>query len=308
MSRGGVGSEQRQQQQQQQQQQQRQHVCSECGHTFSTRQAKSVHRKRHCNGVPTNPAKLEAVERQLEALRAEMAAFKLQQQQQQRTTTQHNTIIGSNNTVNNTTTINTTTTTTIKMNCFRREDLSFLAHEMVRDLVKQKDLHASLQEMIRLIHFNPEVPQNATVYLPDEKSPHGFCWGKDGTWQRRDALELAKLVMLGAASVMSEHNDEPFHTEYTRAETKRFDTFCEKLDDEPDRPIGETINTMANLSNLLSSMGEPELIPEYPPSTSQNIPQYIPEHPLGGVKGRSPCFDQSFASLRAPETPGCAAA
>ena len=214
-------------------------MCPECCHVFATRQAKSVHIKKHCRGPSAIKVALDSMKRQVEAVTSELAAMRLQR--------------GGDLTVNNGN-ISINNNTTVVINVFRQEDMSCIDHQMVRNLVKQRDLEASLQEMVRMIHFDPKVPQNQTVYLPDEKSDHGFSWGSDGTWQRQKTPDLAKLVMLGAVGAMTAHNDEPFEKEYTKAETRRFDEFCNDFDvSEPKRPLAETIITMANNKHVVEA-------------------------------------------------------
>ena len=228
----------------------RSYSCEACDKVFTTRQARHTHKHHYCKrGTPVPTAKQLGAE--LDKLRAQVAALLQQRHSGEGAcgsvgTINNNTV---NNTTNNTTTNNTTNNITINKLC--QEDLSFLAHEIVRDLVKQSDLYASLQEVVKLVHFNPEHPQNQNVYLPDDKAEHGFC-RSDEAWEKIPTKKIAKLVMTGAASIMCHHNDAQFSSEYSKQETKRFDVFFDRVDRD-DRPIRDTINTMATCSRSIAA-------------------------------------------------------
>ena len=143
---------------------------------------------------------------------------------------------------------NVTTNTNITFNQFNKEDLSYIAHEMVRDLIKQTDLNASLQEMIRMIHFNENYPQNLNLYVENKMDSHGLCL--ISKWKECELTDLAKRVMKNAAEVLMEHVDDPFDKEYDDEETYRFDTFYQNYDTDP-QPLIETIDTMAHHKKMV---------------------------------------------------------
>ncbi len=118
----------------------------------------------------------------------------------------------------------TTTTNNITIMDFRGVDTSYIAHGIVAELIKRGDLRSSLQEMVEMIHFNPDHPENINAYLADARHEHGLFF-RGGRWQTKSRDELAKLVMFNAAQVMNEHNDEPYDSEYSKKQTFEFDTF-----------------------------------------------------------------------------------
>lgn len=224
------------------------HCCTDCGHTFTTRQAKYKHKKVSCKATGVRPKdKAVRLEGNVETLEGEVKALRAQVAQLMQCKVPSGGTI--NNTTNNTTINNTTNNITI--NQFLKEDLTFLAHEIMRDLVKQSDLNESLQKVIKLVHFNPEQPQNQNVYLPDEDAEHGFHWSRD-SWEKLPTKRLAKLVMLHSAGLLCEHNDVPYVDEYSHKETSRFNKFYEKVDDDK-KPLQDTINTMATCCRSITS-------------------------------------------------------
>lgn len=168
------------------------------------------------------------------------------------------TSLHANNTTNTTNiTNNTTNNTTNKITVvnFGMEDMSFLAHEIVVNLAKQEDLGKSVQELIKLIHFNPEHPENLNVYLPSKDSSHGYS-ANVGQWLRRGTNDLANLVISHATGLMNDQmpdrmsddsdTEDPNEGEFSEFEIRRFDDYCKSMD-APSvlKPIiDDAINTM----------------------------------------------------------------
>lgn len=242
--------------------------CDVCNKIFTTRQAKCRHKKHTCRGAGTTSngnntqqqlkdlgQQVKDLSKRLETQHQLFSAQLLQLSQQIQVQQPTRQVTSS---VTNVVIVNT-----ITVNNFRCEDLSYLTHERVRDLVKCNDLNQSLQTLVQLIHFNPEQPRNLNVYLPAEDAQHGFFW-KNG-WMKQNTADLARLVMLKVASIMCEHNDTPYTREYSQAVTKRFDRFYERFDVHCccKQQLLETITTMATHSYIVN---------ELHPSPLANIP------------------------------------
>ena len=147
---------------------------------------------------------------------------------------------------------NSTTTNHITVNSFRCVDVSYIAHDHVVGLIKRDDLHASLQEMVQMVHYNPEHPENMNAYLADASHEQGLFF-RSGRWQPKSRDDLARLVMFNAAQVMNEHNDEPYDKEFTRRQTQTFDRFYTVIGYDR-RPLVETIDTMARNKRAMEDM------------------------------------------------------
>jgi hypothetical protein len=237
-------------------------TCEFCCKEFKSRQAKYVHRLHHC---PVKRAR-EAAEtkRRIDVLQIELATVRQQLDAAvqagvnaagpphhphaavdvvaaEGTTNITTTNSGNGNTTNN--------VTTIRINNFRAVDATYIAHEVVAEMIKSGDLRAALQEMVELLHYNPAHPENMNAYLADPLHPHGMCY-RGGKWQKQDRDELAKLVMFNAAQVMNEHNDEPYSKDFTKKQTAQFDKFYDVIGYDK-HPLGETIGTMARNRDLM---------------------------------------------------------
>ena len=156
---------------------------------------------------------------------------------------------GSSN-INNTITSNNNNNN-IVINNFRGVDVSHLAHDLVAEMVKRGDLRAALQEMVQLVHFDPEHPENMNAYLADPNHAQGLCF-RGGRWQPKARDELAKMVMFNAAQVMNEHNDVPHGKDFTKKQTDRFDRFYDIIGYDR-HPLVETIDTMAKNRHVVEN-------------------------------------------------------
>ena len=202
------------------------HACVTCGKQFANRHSRWRHQKNYCRGSEISGLK-QAIE--------ELKSLISHQQDG------HSVMTITNN-------VTTTVNNHVTVNQFLYEDKSHIPHEAIKELIKRRDLTASLRKLIKMIHFDHERPQNHNVYLHDADAEHGFCWSKK-QWQKKNVQELAVLVMNGAAMLMQEHIDDPkYEREYTEKETERFDEFYgqEVYDDDT---LRGTIDTLATLSN-----------------------------------------------------------
>ncbi len=143
-------------------------------------------------------------------------------------------------------------TNNITINNFRCVDVSYIAHDIVAGMIKRGDLHASLQEMVQLVHYNPDHPENMNAYLADASHEQGLFF-RSGKWQPKPRDDLARLVMFNAAQVMNEHNDEPYDREFTRRQTDTFDRFYTVIGYDR-RPLVETIDTMTKNKRAMEDM------------------------------------------------------
>ena len=224
------------------------HKCEKCGSLHSTPQSKYSHKKR-CRGPPPvflQPTILEDMVKlkdEVLSLRSDLAQLLSASVGGPKSTTPTTTVI------NNTTTNNNHSTTHNHFNQFRKEDLSYIAHEMVRDLIKQKDLNASLQEMVKLIHFNEKQPNNINVYVGSESDERGLFLNAQKSWQDIGVGLLAERVMLDAVMVLSDHHEE-FEKEYDDKESNRFDKFCQNYQNYPE-PLKDTIATMVQNKSIV---------------------------------------------------------
>ena len=125
----------------------------------------------------------------------------------------------------------------------RQEELSHLSHETFRDAVVASNLRQSLQEIVKKIHLDPDRPWNVNAYVASQDALMGMCYAK-GRWMPMEAEEIARLVLTNAASLMCEHNDDPYDEEYDREQTEMFDKFFDRLERD-DVALKDTLRTLA---------------------------------------------------------------
>ena len=69
------------------------------------------------------------------------------------------------------------------INPFGKEDISFLTNGIMKNIFQNPDV--GIAQLIRLIHFNPEIPQNQNVRLKNKKEPYLNVFNGQN-WEIRD--------------------------------------------------------------------------------------------------------------------------
>lgn len=131
----------------------------------------------------------------------------------------------------------------------RQEELSHISHDTFRDAVVAPDLRRSLQEVVKMVHLDPGRPYNVNVYVASHDALMGLCHAK-GRWMPMKAEEVARLVLTNAASLMCEHNDDPYEDEYTREQTERFEEFFNRLERD-DVALKDTLKTLTEGKDIV---------------------------------------------------------
>ena len=151
----------------------------------------------------------------------------------------------------------------ITINNFRIVCTDHVDHSAMVALIKANDLRASLQNVVEMLHFDPEHPENMNAYLSNALAEHGYSY-HGGRWLQAPREDIAKGVMLNAGSLMNEHNDEPYSRDFTKKQTDRFDRFYDVFDVHKE-PLADTIETMVKHKDAVES-AHPELrsIPRRP--------------------------------------------
>lgn len=129
-------------------------ICSFCGKLFSRKDSLQRHQQNHCKKKPKeNP-----------------------------------TIINNYQTINNyqqniQQNINQFNPNFSNINPFGQEDISFLTSEVLKNIIKNPE--AGIPQLISLIHFNPDIPQNQNVRLKNKKEPYIDVFNGQ-IWEMRD--------------------------------------------------------------------------------------------------------------------------
>lgn len=129
-------------------------MCPYCGKLFSRKDSLQRHKQKHCKKKPKdNP-----------------------------------TIINNYQTINNfqqniQQNINQFNPNFSNINPFGQEDVSFLTSEVLKNIIKNPE--AGIPQLISLIHFNPDIPQNQNVRLKNKKEPYIDVFNGQ-IWEMRD--------------------------------------------------------------------------------------------------------------------------
>ena len=150
----------------------------------------------------------------------------------------------------------------------RQEDLSHIPHETFREAIVAPSLRDSLQEVVKRIHLDPERPYNVNAYVASPDAAMGLCYAK-GKWMPMQARQIGLLVLTNAASVMCEHNDDPYEDEYDAEQSKRFDEFFERLERD-DVALNDTLKTLAEGKEIVERIHGGALPPTPAPSQGQS--------------------------------------
>jgi len=131
----------------------------------------------------------------------------------------------------------------------------------VSDLLRHPDMGSALQTMVELLFFNPDFPENMTVYMPAHDSQHAFIWEAapqaappghvSAAWRRCNAMDMATRVMRAAADALY---DARLHYEYDYEDVRYFrNNLYQDVHDTPPSLIRriETIDTVASFSPLV---------------------------------------------------------
>jgi len=129
--------------------------------------------------------KIESLQRRIDELEQAANAANGSENTKQQTAT---TIQNANEIINNT----TNNTQNIHINCYGKEDLSYITTEFLKLLINAP--FTSIQTLTRHIHFNDEHPENKNVKVTNRKLPYASIH-KDGRWQLTDRNKLTEELM-----------------------------------------------------------------------------------------------------------------
>jgi transcriptional regulator NrdR family protein len=205
-------------------------LCSDCGKTFTTIQARSRH-KHTCSRKNKDR---QADDVLIQAI-ADKVIGTLQQDGKTSFTIQNitNTI---SQTINNTTHIN--------VNAFGNEDLSHVMKHHLHTAVKRRD--KGMLELVQHMHFNESVPQNHNLRVTNLKLPYiQYHDGKQWMLGKKDKI-LDALIENGH-SLMQEHFEEyqdEFKRNYSQTMFDLIKGFLEGVSDRDKKVVGPILEDL----------------------------------------------------------------
>ena len=177
--------------------------CKYCSKTFSTKSNRKTHEAK-CVGVYNS--KLQVLEEKIEKLELMTKANALQV------------------TNNNVTNINNGN---IIINNFGNEDTSHITQkQMIRAFKMCKEFPL---EMIKMIHFNKDKPENHNIYKPNFKDKY-VKYFNDNVWKMGDAVKIITELYMSKMDIAEERFEElkPYLSEITK---DRFQWFLDNREE-----------------------------------------------------------------------------
>ena len=197
--------------------------CDFCGLDFSTKPHKRRHELHFCKeNVSVKDLKIRTLEKEKKKL--EKQIIKMMDK------------VGTiNNTTNNNT--NNNTQNIIVVNNYGKENTDYLTVDKIKALLDRP--FDSVQELIKMLHFNSEHPENHNVKITNKKEPYALVWNEP-IWEVRKKKSVVKdIVDKGYLMIDTTHDsmDES---------NKKYINFQTKFDDD-ETNIKEVIEEEAEI-------------------------------------------------------------
>lgn len=159
------------------------------------------------------------------------------------------TVINNFQTINNFNTINNfqqniQQNTNININPFGKEDTSFLTHSVMKNILKNPD--NGIPQLIRLIHFNPEIPQNHNVKMKNKKEPYVNVFNGQN-WEVRDKDDTIQDLIISKKEIADDYFENLLtdqDIEITKKQDKIITALTQKKYETYTEAIDEYLNTI----------------------------------------------------------------
>ena len=121
---------------------------------------------------------------------------------------------------------NNNNTQNIHINCYGKEDLSYITKEFLTQLISAP--FTSIQDLTRHIYFNEEHPENQNVKITNKKLPYASVI-KNGKWELIDRKRIAEDIMQKNYNLIDQNYDA-VATELSEKKKVRYERFQNKYD------------------------------------------------------------------------------
>ena len=221
-------------------------MCPKCSRCFAHRQGKSRHLKT-CKGVE-GPEKAQQI--------IECMQRYLTENSEPPVATDRPVAVAvtNNNTGPTTNNINITNNNNIILCNFGYEQTPYICREEMQELCDYKDLYDALFALLIRTHFNPDHPENMTMYLKDAGAQLGAVFA-GSKWEKVARGMMVRRATEKAAERMSDVVDGDVRR-YTAQQHGRLREFFGRTVDS-DQPISDGIvdeasKVIAELSHLVA--------------------------------------------------------
>ena len=184
------------------------HKCNYCTETFNTKPSRRRHELHYCKkNTSIMSSKIKSLEREKKKLEKQIEKM-----------------LDKTCTINNTTTNNTNNNTNniIVVNNYGKENTDYLTAEKIAQLLNRP--YDSIQELIKLLHFNVDHPENHNVKITNKKEPFALVWN-DPIWELRKKKTVVKdMVDKGYTMIDMTHDD-------IEKQNKKYEKFQNNFED-----------------------------------------------------------------------------
>ena len=209
-------------------------ICEYCNKIFSKKSNLTRHIKHYCKNRKKILEENKELKEELEILKAK-SVININNTVTNNTITNNNV---TNNTVNNT--INN-----IEINAFGKEDISCLTKDILFKVIKNPD--SGIPLLIKLIHFNPEYPNNQNICIKNKKDNYldvynGQEWEKKNQKDTIDNLIISKKDMADDffdEQINNIHNESKIINSITQ---QSYENFTDTIDEYVNNIVADTSN------------------------------------------------------------------
>jgi len=166
-------------------------LCNYCNSTFKTYANKRRHELHRCKELSYKDKKIKLLEKEKKKLEKQIEKML------------DKTCTINNNTTNNNT--NNNTNNIIVVNNYGKENTDYLTAEKIALLLNRP--YDSIQDLIKMLHFNADHPENHNVKITNKKEPFALVWN-DPIWELRKKKKVVKdMVDKGYTMIDMTHDD-----------------------------------------------------------------------------------------------------
>jgi len=166
-------------------------LCTFCDANFSSYANKRRHELHRCKEISYKDKKIKLLEKEKKKLEKQIEKML------------DKTCTINNNTTNNNT--NNNTNNIIVVNNYGKENTDYMTVDKIKKLLNRP--YDSIQELIKMLHFNSDHPENHNVKITNKKEPFALVWN-DPIWELRKKKTVVKdLVDKGYMMIDTTYED-----------------------------------------------------------------------------------------------------